>query len=188
MNNTLELAVADLELKIKGIITDTVNLPVTIRNQSNQKPATPYVELYFNEYSEVGKGVVNSKAGDYDTTSKEYEVYVEITCYRTKDPSITLSNILNILSTSRASYFKHFDDQQASFLRASSIIRRDIPIDKVQIEQRSRMTCVFSIVVNEKVETVADLGIKTVKFGTPTNGGVIVHAETDLKWYQEISY
>lgn len=183
----LEQSISDLELRIKGIVDTVVGLPISVRNSSNQRLGTPYIEIHIDDIEEVGRGVVDDTNARFDKSYKEYEVTVEFTVYKTSNPSIPLTKLLHAFTTQKATYDKYFTKQTSGFLRASSIVRRDMPIDKAQIELRAKMRCVFSMVV-EYVDTIEDLGIQTIKLGTPADGGVLVHAETDLKWYQEVTY
>jgi hypothetical protein len=62
-------------------------------------------------------------------------------------------------------YYKYFDNNTISFLRASSVTRRDWPVSKVQFEERSQITIVFSMVVRQ-VDEVGNGHIETVELSS----------------------
>lgn len=153
----------ELEDRLYGIITDRTSLPITIRNSGSQKLSTAFVELYFSEIEAVGWGEEYISSNALASATQEWEVSVDISCHRHPNPEMVLQKILHTFNTSSATYYKYFTTQDSGFLRASSIRRRDFPLDKIQWEPRAFMTLVFSLVATE--DDVTDLDyITTVEF------------------------
>jgi len=153
----------NLEDRLYGIITERTGLPITFRFSGNQKLNTPFIELYFGEMEAVGWGEEQITNDQSTLTTQEWELSVDISCHRHPTPELMLQRILHTFNTSTATYYKHFPTQDSGFLRASSIRRRDYPLDKIQWEPRAFMTLVFSLVVTENDITDLDY-ITTVKF------------------------
>ena len=158
-----------LEDSLYGLITDLTGLPIRFKNASNQKINQQHIMLHFKEFEEVGwyhnEGYDDN--GD-EVTSKEYEAVVDIACHGGTRTSVVLKKILHTLSTGSGLYNKYFDNDNISFLRASSVTRRDWPLDKIQFEERSQITIVFSMLVREideegngVIETVRVSSLKT---------------------------
>ena len=162
-------AITLLENSLGGLITDLTSLPIRFRNASSQKVNKQHIMLHIKEFDEVGwyhGGEYNSNGEE--VTAKEYEALVDIACHGGTRTSTVLQKILHALSTGSGLYNKYFDNDTISFLRASSITRRDWPLDKIQFEERSQITIAFSMMVkqideegNGHIETVSLTSIKT---------------------------
>lgn len=167
-------ALPALEDALYGLITDLTSLPVRIRNSSAQKINEQYIQLHIGEMSDTGQ----YHGYDYDIdlnqqTQKEYRVLVDISCLAGQRTSSVLQKILHTLSSDSGLYYKYFDNGTISFLNASSISRRDWPLDRVQWEERSRMTAAFSMIVTltdeEGVGFIETVELSSIKTKTSEN-------------------
>ena len=160
-----DAAVTKLEDAIYNLITDVTGLPIIFRNASNQKLTTQYIELYFKQFDEVGWEAEDEFDANFNRlTSKEYEVFVDISCHRGTNTSRVLQTILHSFSTQSEPYYKYFDET-IGYLRVSPITRIDIPIDATQWEERSTMTVVFNMMVS--VSDIQPVGyVETVEISS----------------------
>jgi hypothetical protein len=157
---TYDEAIPDLENKLYGLITDLTSLPIRFRNSSPQKLNEQHIQLHIANIEDVGW----YHGGDYDEngaaiTQKEYEVDVDVACHAGTRTQTVLQKILHTISASSGLYYKYFDEGNISFLRASRTTRRDWPLDKIQWEERSQITMVFSMVV----DMVDDFDVGTIE-------------------------
>ena len=156
-------AIETLEDSLYGLITDLTSLPIRIKNSSSQKINTQHIMLHMKEFEEVGWYHDEGYTVDGDeVSSKEYEAVVDIACHGGTRTSVVLQKILHAMSTPSGLYYKYFDNNIISFLRTSSITRLDWPLDKVQFEERSQITVVFSMIVRQ-VDELGNGEITTVR-------------------------
>jgi hypothetical protein len=159
-------AIEILEDSLYGLITDLTGLPIRFKNASSQKINDQHIMLHFKEFEEVGWYHNEGYNIDGDeVTAKEYEAVVDIACHGGIRTSGVLQKILHAMSTPSGLYYKYFDNNTISFLRASSVTRRDWPVSKVQFEERSQITIVFSMVVRQ-VDEVGNGHIETVELSS----------------------
>jgi hypothetical protein len=156
-------SLASLEKRIYDVVQAKTGLPVTIRNASNQKITSQFIELHFVDFDVVGWGEETLTSDDKLSSTQEWEVSVEIACHRGANPSSVLQKLLHCFQSHSALYAKYFNTSDSSYLRCSSIRRRDYPLDKTQWELRSIMTVVFSMVCTEQ-DVESSGSITTVKF------------------------
>jgi hypothetical protein len=153
-------ALTELENKLYGLITDLTSLPIRIRNSSPQKINEQHIQLHISNIEDIGwyhGGRFNE--GGNAITEKEYEVEVDIACHAGIRTQSVLQKILHTISSGTGLYYKYFDEGSISFLRSSRMTRRDWPLDKIQWEERSQITMVFSMVV----EMVDDFDVGTIE-------------------------
>lgn len=148
---TYDDAYETLSDALYGFITDLTALPIRFRNASNQRPTEQHMQLYYGSVDEVGWTLSDGELSvdNKPITQKEYEVSVDIACHQGKNTTRTLQKILHQLSSGGGLYLKYFNTDDIGFLRASTINRRDWPLDKIHWEERSVMTIVFSMMVTE---------------------------------------
>jgi len=156
-------ALVQLEDALYGLIDDLTGLPIRIRNSSPQKINEQHIQLHFKDIEPIGYEDDEGYIDELRVTSKEYEVSVDITCHAGTRTLAVIQNILHNLSNAGGLYYKYFDNINVGYLRSSSISRRDFPLDRIQFEERSVITIVFSSRVS--ITEVADLGsIESVQF------------------------
>lgn len=167
---TYDESLTALEDGLYGVITDLTALPIRIRNKSAQKINEQHIQLHIREIEDIGwyHGEMFEEVSGNEITAKEYEVMVDIACHAGNRTQTVLNKILHALSSGSGLYYKYFETTSISFLRASSITRRDWPLDKVQFEERSQITVVFSMMVEQvdafdlgSIETVEIVNLKT---------------------------
>lgn len=162
-------ALIELENRIGDFCIDVTGLPVSFRNESQQKLTEQHVQIYFDRIEEVGwehSGTldIDNKQKSY----KEYEVFIEILCSRGDYTQAVLGDIRHQVSTSSGLYYKYFGDNKYGYLRSTNAQKRFVPVDGIQYEERSIMTLVFSMMVESvdiedvgTIETVEIINIKS---------------------------
>lgn len=138
-------AIEQVEDALYGYITDLTALPIRIRNSSSQKLTQQHIILHIGEVVQVG--YEDDHGYDVDgglVTSREYEITVDIACHSGTRTTAVLQSILNSLSNRSGLYTKYFSAGNLGYLRGSRITRMDWPLDKIQFEERSTMSVVFS--------------------------------------------
>jgi hypothetical protein len=163
---TYDEALESLETKLYGLITDLTGLKIRFRNSSAQKLNEQHIQLHFDNIEDVGwyHGNMYDVNGN-GITAKEYSCFVDIACQAGTRTQTVLQKILHTLSSDTGLYHKYFDDGQIAFLRASRMTRRDWPLDKIQWEERSQITIVFSMMV-EMVDDFDGGSIETVEISS----------------------
>lgn len=179
MNN--DQAEKELEDALYGLITDLTGLKIRMRNSSPQKINEQYIQLHISEFEDIGfyhEGEPDDNQNQ--TTVKEYRALVDIACHAGERTSAVLRKIIHTLSSDSGLYYKYFDKGEISFLRASSVTRRDWPLDMVQWEERSQTTVAFSMVMTMADEH--DIGhfdtVELVSIKTKTTENNVANDDT----------
>lgn len=181
-----ESTLREFETRLGRFVKEVTSLPTIFEYSSSQKKQEQFAQIYIGQVVSTGWEHQHNELSPDDKiiTSKEYEVFVDISVHRaTRDSSTQakLGEVIHQLSTSSGVKHKYFIDEQFGFLRNSTIRKRFTQVDGIQYEERSSVQVVFNMIVQSEdlidVGTVEEIQIPNIT--TKATKDIVV-AEDDL--------